>query len=211
MKPIGFFGGTFDPIHLGHLRMAIEVMETFALESLTLLPNKVPPHRPQPIASAEQRLTMTQLAVKDIAGLTVDDLELKRDGDSYTVDTLEHLARKFPGRPLLFMMGMDSLLSFTAWHGWQRILQLASLAVCCRPGHRLEPDALDAQLSTRLSTGPIIGPGQIVPLTTTELAISATDIRTRVKNGQRLDFLLPRAVVEYIQTSGLYRADSASC
>lgn len=210
MKPLGLFGGTFDPIHLGHLRMAIEVMETFELESLHLLPNKVPPHRPQPLASAEQRLAMTRLAVEAVSGLVVDERELKRPGDSYTVDTLEDVAREFPGRPLLFMMGMDSLLSFTSWHGWQRILELASLAVCCRPGHRLDSDSLDVQLSWRLGEGPVTGPGQILPITTTELAISATDIRTRAKNGQRLDFLLPKAVADYIQASGLYRADKAS-
>lgn len=210
MSPLGLFGGTFDPIHNGHLRMAVEVMEAFALDTLTLLPNKVPPHRPQPLASAPQRLAMTQRAADGVKGLVVDDRELRRASDSYTVDTLEELAAEHPGRPLLFIMGMDSLLSFTSWHSWPRILELASLAVCCRPGHQLDPDQLDPALVAKLSQAPVTGPGQICALTTTELAISATDIRARIKQGRRLDFLVPKAVEDYIRAQGLYRPHQAS-
>ncbi|WKE66630.1 nicotinate-nucleotide adenylyltransferase [Gallaecimonas kandeliae] len=210
MKPLGLFGGTFDPIHNGHLRLAVEVLEAFGLESLSLLPNKAPPHRAQPLADAGQRLAMARLAVEGVPGLKVDDIELRRAGHSYTVDTLEAFAGEHPGRPLLFVMGMDSLLSFTSWHRWQRILELASLAVCCRPGHLLDPLALDTRLASCLGEGPVTGPGAIRALTTTELAISATDIRARIAQGQRLDFLVPQAVAQYIEAQGLYRTPAAS-
>ncbi|WP_406663729.1 nicotinate-nucleotide adenylyltransferase [Gallaecimonas sp. GXIMD1310] len=210
MKPLGIFGGTFDPIHYGHLRLAVEVLEHFDLEQLVLLPNKAPPHRTQPLASAAHRLAMTQLAVAGVTGLAVDGRELQRAGASYSVDTLQELAAEHPGQPLLFVMGMDSLLSFTSWHQWQQILALASLAVCCRPGHCLDPATLHPALASRLSEQAITGPGQIVTVTSTELAISATDIRQRIGAGQRSDFLLPPAVADYIRHHRLYRAPAAS-
>ncbi|WP_341503389.1 nicotinate-nucleotide adenylyltransferase [Gallaecimonas sp. GXIMD4217] len=207
MSTLGLFGGTFDPIHLGHLRMAEEVREAFGLEQVSLLPNHVPPHRANPLSAPRHRLAMARLAVRDNPTLVVDDRELRRNSPSYTLLTLQELKAEAPQRGLLFIMGMDSLLSFTSWHQWQRILELCSLAVCCRPGHVLEKQQLAEPLRERLVEHPreVTGPGQICCLATTELAISATDIRARVAAGQSLRYLVPDAVAGYIDEHGLYR------
>ena len=127
MKPIGILGGTFDPIHFGHLRSGLEVYESLEFEHIRLIPCGVPPHRELPIASNEQRLAMMRLAVEDNTKLIVDQRELQREGPSYTVDTLLELRQEFPDTPLCLIIGSDAFLGLDSWHQWKKIPQLAHL------------------------------------------------------------------------------------
>ncbi|EIJ36401.1 nicotinate-nucleotide adenylyltransferase [Thiothrix nivea] len=203
---IGILGGTFDPIHFGHLRTALEVAEHFGIPDMRLIPGKVPPHRPQPVATPEQRLTMLQAAIASEPCLQADDRELRRDGYSYSFDTLTSIRAEVGGkRPLLFTLGFDAFQHFQSWHRWQEILQLAHLVVVHRPGYSLPPEGWHTPfLGTNpddLHTTPA---GNIYSLAVTALDISATDLRTRLKAGKNPRYLLPDTVLGYIQTHQLY-------
>src|SRR5579863_5037302 len=134
MKPIGVFGGTFDPIHCGHLRTAFELWQELQLAEVRFLPTGSPPHRDKLYASAELRLQMVQAAVADQAGFVVDDREVRRSGLSYSVDTLSELRRENPRTPLCLLLGMDAFLGLPNWHRWREILDLAHVVVATRPG-----------------------------------------------------------------------------
>ena len=136
MNPIGIFGGTFDPIHYGHLRTAFELLQALRLGELRFMPAGNPPHREQPMASAEQRVAMVRAATAGQPGFTVDDRETRREGPSYSVDTLAGLRAEHPTRPLCLIVGMDAFLGLPKWHQWQDILKLAHLVVAHRPGWR---------------------------------------------------------------------------
>lgn len=203
---IGILGGTFDPIHFGHLRTALEVAEHFGIPDMRLIPGKVPPHRPQPVATPEQRLTMLQAAIASEPCLQADDRELRRDGYSYSFDTLTSIRTEVGDEcPLLFTLGFDAFQHFQSWHRWQEILQLAHLVVVHRPGYSLPPEGWHTPfLSTNpddLRTTPA---GNIYSLAVTALDISATDLRIRLKTGKNPRYLLPDAVLGYIQTHQLY-------
>ena len=131
---IGILGGTFDPIHYGHLTPAREAMQALGLEHIRLMPNHIPPHRPQPVASSEQRLAMVTLAASEFGGFQVDDRELRRQSPSFTFDTLRQLRHELPDTPICFLIGMDSLLSLPTWHRWQELTDYAHLVVSVRPG-----------------------------------------------------------------------------
>jgi len=206
------FGGTFDPIHYGHLRPVEALAAEVGLNQVTLLPNHVPPHRPQPEASAQQRLTMVELAIADNPLFAVDDRELQRSSPSYTVETLETL-RKERGstQPLAFIIGQDSLLSLHKWHLWQDLLSYCHLLVLARPGYgeQMETPALQRWLerhrvrdAAALSEQP---QGYLYLAQTPLLEISATEIRERRHHGISCDDLLPRSVQRYIELQGLYR------
>ncbi len=203
---IGIFGGTFDPIHHGHLRTALEVAEHFAIPDMRLIPGKVPPHRPQPVASPEHRFAMLQLAVADEPCLQADGRELQRAGFSYSVDTLESFRRELGGIcPILFALGFDAFLNFQSWHRWQDILQLAHLVVVHRPGYSLPPAGWYSPFMEHDPQALQHSPsGRIYPLAVTALEISATDLRKRLKTGKNPRYLLPDAVFGYIQTHQLY-------
>ncbi|WP_145525762.1 nicotinate-nucleotide adenylyltransferase [Yersinia vastinensis] len=206
------FGGTFDPIHYGHLKPVEALAQEVGLQHIILLPNNVPPHRPQPEANAQQRLKMVELAVTGNPLFSVDSRELLRDSPSFTIDTLESL-RKERGaeQPLAFIIGQDSLLSLHKWHRWESLLDMCHLLVCARPGYSQTLDTVELQhwleahqvfdpqvLSTRSH-------GAIYLANTPLLDISATDIRHRRHQGESCDDLLPRAVQRYIELQGLYR------
>lgn len=207
-----FFGGTFDPIHYGHLKPVTALAQEVGLEHVTLLPNHVPPHRPQPEANAQQRLTMVALAIRDNPLFSVDDRELHRTTPSYTIDTLEALRRERGARaPLAFIIGQDSLLTLHKWHRWEEIIHYCHLLVCARPGYS---DTLDTPaLQNWLEQHRVSDPqrlrrqphGFIYLADTPLLAISATDIRQRRHQGLSCDDLLPRPVQRYIELQGLYR------
>ena len=131
---IGIFGGTFDPIHYGHLRPAQEAMQKLALAELRFVPAAQPPHRPPPLASAAQRLAMIELAIRDLPGFRADDRELQRGGLSYTVLTLESLRAELGNTPLCLLVGADQFRNFETWHRWQEIPDLVHLVVLNRPG-----------------------------------------------------------------------------
>lgn len=142
----GFYGGTFDPVHQGHLQLALFARDYCQFDSLTLIPCHLPPHRAMPVA-ATHRLAMLQLAIAPYPFLTINEMELKRAQASYTVDTLTLLRQQYPKDSLWFLIGMDSLLSFRRWHRWQDILGLAHLVVFQRPGYSAEAEEAQWLLS----------------------------------------------------------------
>ena len=212
MGPIGVFGGTFDPIHLGHLRTALELLDKFALAQIRFVPCRHPPDQKSPVASAELRLQMVQLAVSSESDFVVDDRELNRDGPSYSIATLESLRDEFPDRILALIIGMDAFLAFTSWHRWQDILRLAHLIVACRPGSDL-PDTGDigellvhhgGRESSDLRGN---SAGRILVHAVTQLEISSSAIRGMVSRGADPRFLVPEAVEKFVEESGCYTSD----
>jgi len=204
---IGIFGGTFDPVHYGHLRSALEVKELFGLDEVRLIPCYQPPHRDQPKASATMRLQMLQQAINHEPGLVVDSRELNRAGPSYMVDTLKSLREEFSEQTLLLFIGSDAFEKLTSWHRWQQLFDYAHLVVLTRPGYAIK--SLDsffnprlADDKTELSKTPA---GSIFFQPVTQLDISATAIRNMIALKQSPRFLLPDAVIEYIQQHQLYQ------
>ncbi len=204
---IGVLGGTFDPIHFGHLRTALEIAESCGMEQVRFIPGSVPPHRPQPQATAEQRWQMVQRAVANEPLFVADRRELERAGESYTVDTLTSVRADLGARvPLAFILGMDAFLAFRSWHRWQDIMQLAHLVVMRRPGSEADPtdwygDSL-ATSTCELNESPA---GRVRFLQVTQLDISATAIRNARQAGRSLRFLLPEAVHAYVEAENLYQ------
>ena len=145
-KAIGILGGTFDPIHLGHLRMAIELYDVLDLAKVHIIPCFQPVHRKQPVASPEQRLAMVKCAVQDEPALFADDREIRRKNPSYMIDTLLELRAEMPGTPLALMVGIDAFLGFTSWHRWREILEQAHIIVAHRPHYHLPSAGIIADL-----------------------------------------------------------------
>ncbi|UUY10049.1 nicotinate-nucleotide adenylyltransferase [Pseudomonas sp. J452] len=214
-RRIGILGGTFNPVHIAHLRGALEVAEQMALDELRLVPSARPPHRAAPQATAEQRLAMVQLAVEGEPRLAVDDRELRRDKPSFTYDTLESLRGELAADDLLFLLlGWDAFCGLPTWHRWQELLQHCHILVLQRPDADSEaPEALRDLLAARSVNDPqgLVGPsGQIAFVWQTPLAVSATQIRHLLAEGRSVRFLVPDAVLAYIQTHGLYRGQTDS-
>lgn len=206
----GIFGGTFDPVHFGHLRAAIEVKEKLQLDDFRLLPAGTPALRPRTCATADHRLAMLQLALSDYADLTVDDREVLREGYSYMVDTLDEIRSEEGDSPLLLIIGQDAANALDRWHQWRRLFGLAHLVIMRRP-HSADTwsGELLEQIRPRLVHTPhelFDAPGGLIlPLELTQLAISSTDIRRRLRAGLSPRFLLPQAVIDYIRKHGLYQ------
>ncbi|MCL7461146.1 nicotinate-nucleotide adenylyltransferase [Pseudomonas sp. NW5] len=214
-RRIGLLGGTFDPIHIGHLRAALEVAEQFALDELRLIPSARPPHRGTPQVSAQQRLDMVRLAVEGVAPLCVDDRELHRERPSWTIDTLESLRLELGAEVRLFLLlGWDAFCGLPSWHRWQELLAHCHILVLQRPDADSEaPEALRNLLAARSVNDPraLSGPaGQIAFVWQMPLAVSATQLRERLAAGHSIRFLVPDAVLHYIHAHGLYRADSVT-
>jgi len=210
-RRIGLLGGTFDPIHIGHLRAALEVAEQFALDELRLIPSARPPHRGAPQVSAEARLDMARLAVQGVAPLTVDDRELRRDRPSWTIETLESLRGELGAEVRLFLLlGWDAFCGLPTWHRWQELLEHCHILVLQRPDADSDaPEALRDLLAARSVADPrsLDGPaGQIAFVWQMPLAVSATQLRERLAAGRSIRFLVPDAVLAYIHAHGLYRA-----
>ncbi len=204
---IGIFGGTFDPVHYGHLRAATEVKDIFGLSQLRLIPCAQPAHRMQPLASAVMRVQMLQLAIADHSDFIIDTRELERHGNSYTVDTLTTLRDEFLDSSLLLFIGSDAFQSLTHWYHWQQLFELAHIVVMTRPGYEIPP--LDGFFNSRLTlqrTDLQQKPaGKLFFQTITLLDISATTIRQLIAEQRNPDFLLPPAVIRYIAEQGLYQ------
>jgi len=204
---IGIFGGTFDPIHYGHLRSALEVQELFGLDEVRLIPCFQPPHRDMPAATAAMRLRMLQLAINHLPGMTIDTRELDRAGPSYMVDTLKSLHEDFPGQALLLFIGSDAFENLTGWHRWQQLFDYAHIVVLTRPGYAIK--SLDAFFNHRLvndKTGlSHTQAGLVLFQPVTQLDISATAIRNMIGQKQSPRFLLPDTVIEYINQNKLYQ------
>lgn len=209
-KTLGIFGGTFDPIHIGHLRMALEIKQQLQLDEMRLLPCYLPPHRPAPGATADERVAMLKLAVQDCAELVIDARELQRDKPSYTYDTLCELRAEVGTEVgLCLCMGMDSFVTLDSWHNWEQLLQLANIVVVARPGWFLpESGAVADLLSLHRGNSDVIAQhsaGAIVLLEQRLLPISATDIRAQIHAGYSPQFLVPDVVWNYIRSHRLYQ------
>lgn len=207
---IGIFGGTFNPVHIGHLRSALEVAQLMRLDELRLIPSAKPPHRAEPEVCADERLALVRLAVENAPPLQVDDRELKRDRPSYTIETLESLRQELGWEVELYLiMGWDAYCGLPSWHRWQAIFDHCHVLVLQRPDADSEaPEALrDVQAARSLSDpNAISGPfGHIGFIWQTPLAISATQIRQLLAQGQSVRYLVPDAVLDYINAHGLYR------
>ena len=215
IAPIGILGGTFDPIHDGHLRIAEELGEKLRLAEVLIVPSGTPPHRGAPAAAAGHRLAMARLAASGNSRFKVDDRELRRQGPGYTFDTLAELrAESGAARPLVLLIGADVFLEFATWHRWHEIFGLAHVAVAHRPGSPVEhwrsrmPQPLAREYSARLMQQPLathLSPaGGIVVLPFTALDIAATAIRDMLRAGASPRYLLPAAVLDYIRENRLY-------
>lgn len=208
---IGVFGGTFDPVHYGHLRAALEAMESLHLQDFRLLPAGTPPHRVNTFAAADHRLAMLKLALSRYPELQVDDREVRREGSSFMVDTLGEIRREAGDVPILMMIGQDAANVLDQWHDWQSLFDLAHLVIMRRPESKhVYSGALFAQVQPRLVNDPKqlhhSPAGLILPLEVTQLAISSTEIRRQIRLGLSPRFLLPDAVIDYIKEHGLYRS-----
>jgi nicotinate-nucleotide adenylyltransferase len=209
VRPIGILGGTFDPIHFGHLRAAFELNELLDLERVLFVPAADPPHRGKPLADARTRLAMVRAAVEDEPGFLADDRELRRAGPSYTVLTLEELRREHGQRPLVLMLGMDAYLGLPTWHRWTELLDLAHLAVAHRPG--AWPPGMGEMgdlLAARRAVAPAelasVPAGRIFVHPGTQLDISSTDLRDALRAGKDPRYLMPEPVRRMIIATGIY-------
>ncbi|RWU24116.1 nicotinic acid mononucleotide adenylyltransferase [Pseudomonas alkylphenolica] len=210
-RRVGVLGGTFDPIHIGHLRSALEVAEGLTLDELRLMPNARPPHRDTPQVSAQDRLEMVRCAVAGVPMLSVDARELARDTPSYTIETLELMRAEMAASDQLFLLlGWDAFCGLPSWHRWEELLQHCHILVLQRPDADVEPpDALRNLLAARSVSDPqaLAGPaGNIAFVWQTPLAVSATQIRQLLASGKSVRFLVPDAVLAYIDAHNLYRA-----
>ena len=193
MERIGIFGGTFDPPHVAHQIAGELAVENFALDRLLFVPANVPPHKAHhTMASPHDRFAMTELAIQGNPHFAASDIEIVRQGTSYTIDTLHALKETFQSAKLYLFIGMDNLAIFDAWHRWQEIFGQCQVVVMARPSHQLEQ--IDPKLRDQVKFMPI-------PL----LEISSTGIRDRLRAGKSIRYMVPESVRSYIVEHGLYQ------
>jgi nicotinate-nucleotide adenylyltransferase len=218
---IGLFGGTFNPIHFGHLRAALEVQEGLGLDKVFLIPAAVPPHKAQVgVAAAADRLRMATLAVEGAPGLAVSDVETRREGPSYTVDTVRYFRSELPaGTAIFLVVGWDAFLEIDTWKSFRKLLGLAPVVVISRPDaanrcpepdgkllqdfmrSRISPDCTLSETPVGVSAPGVQG---VTLFPVTALDVSSRRIRDLVKAGRSIRFLVPESVRQYIKTKGLY-------
>jgi len=207
-------GGTFDPVHYGHLRMAEEVKECLRIERVIFIPAANPPHKEEhSFTAAEHRLNMVRLAIEGNPAFEASEREIQRGGVSYSVETLREIAGEEPDREIHFIVGADSFNEITSWHKYEELFQLANIIVVPRPGYALGqvedvlPVAVASHFCYDEARGIYRGDGGrfIRFVETTGMGISASEIRGRVKRGASIRYLLPAPVAEYIEKEGLYR------
>ena len=208
-EPIGLFGGTFDPIHYGHLRTAFELWQSLRLAQVRFLPTGNPPHRELSLASPELRLQMVNAAIAGQSAFVVDDREMRRTGISYSVDTLLDVRTEFPQRSLCLMLGMDAFLGMPNWHRWQEIFDLAHVVVAHRPGWKAPMTGPLGEVMVDRGTGSIhdlhqAKAGRVYVHAVTQLEISSTDLRQLIYAHRDLRYLVPDAVRELIVSTGCY-------
>lgn len=207
-RPIGLYGGSFDPVHLGHLRTALEVSELLNLDRVHFLPSRLPPHREAPRAEADIRVRMLEAAVANVDGFHVDQRELQRAGESYTIDTLMSLREELPGRSLVLILGMDAFLGLPDWHRAGELIDYAHFIVAHRPGWQPpQTGVIGEWLAERLAPGPealATGAGRFYVHPVTALDISSTAIRDGIKRGGDPRFLVPESVRTILEQSQCY-------
>jgi len=209
MKLLGIFGGTFDPIHYGHLRTAFEMLEVLRFDEVSFVPSGEPPHRGQTFADAEQRLAMVSVATQGQPGFSVNDCELRREGPSYTIDTLATIRKEQPDVALGLIVGMDAFLGLTSWHHWSEILDFAHIVVAHRPGWEVPETGEIGKLVAAHGTQDIedfheTSHGRIFVHAVTQLEIASTEIRNLIAAGRDPKFLIPDAVRDVILESRCY-------
>jgi len=210
MRAIGIFGGTFDPIHYGHLRTAFELLQALGLGELRLVPAGRPPHRAAPLCDADRRLEMLRAAAAGQPGFVVDDRELRRDGPSYTVTTLRELRAEAPARPLCLIVGMDAFLGLPQWHEWRALVELAHLVVAHRPGWSAPREGPLGELLAQRRTERVADlhaapSGRVHVRAVTQLEISSSAVRELIVAGSDPRYLLPDAVRAIIRDTGCYQ------
>jgi nicotinate-nucleotide adenylyltransferase len=210
VKPIGIFGGTFDPIHYGHLRSAFELLQALELLEVRFMPCGDPPHRGLTFASAEQRSRLVDRAIAGQDGFVLDDREIHRAGPSYTVDTLAAMRKEFPDHALCLIIGMDAFLGLTSWHRWEEIPDLAHIVVAHRPGWKAPDfgalgDLIADRGTHRITDLHEASCGRVHIHAVTQLEIASTEIRELVAAGRDPRFLMPDAVRNEIRETGLYK------
>ena len=216
-QKLGILGGTFNPIHYGHLAAAEEVRDRLKLDRVLIIPSHIPPHKQEKdVPSAVQRMEMVHLATAGNANFEPSDIEIRRGGSSYTIDTLTALRQVYPGTDFFFITGLDTFLEIQTWQKWEEVLRLCCFVVLSRPGYRFidlmkvdfmrqfEKELVGLDQETLQQTIVSAGAFQVclerIPL----YDISSTDIRKRVKEGSSIKYLLPEAVEIYIMKSRLY-------
>ncbi|MBI2962213.1 MAG: nicotinate-nucleotide adenylyltransferase [Deltaproteobacteria bacterium] len=218
-RRLGILGGSFDPIHLGHLRSAEEVRETLALDLVYFVPAHEPPHKPQrQLASGRDRLAMAERAIADNPAFRVSAIEIERGGVSYSVDTLAAFAARESDATLFFVLGIDAFREMQTWKDVVRVFELANVAVTSRPPHAAEPSIEHlpvaareafcydpATLSFRHRTGTTL---QFLPIT--GIDVSATAVRERARRGSSIRYLVPSSVERYVREHRLYRSGEAN-
>lgn len=194
---LGILGGTFDPIHHAHLFIAEEARVRFGLDRVLFIPNAMPPHKQSyPVTEPANRVAMVRAAIESNPAFELSLVELERPGPSYTVDTLTHLRDRFPGADLFFITGLDTILEIPTWYRPEEVIRLTRFIAAERPGYSWDPG--EQELPEHLVE-------RVLPLSTTHLDISSTDIRRRVRDGLPIRYLTPDSVVEYIRLHSLYR------
>jgi len=210
-QPVGILGGTFDPVHNGHLHLATTFLETLNMAELRFVPLNTPPHRTLPLASAEQRLEMLELAVENQAGLKVDDCEIRRGGISYSIDTLKHLRKILNETPVCLLMGIENFNTLNHWHQWQSLLDYAHIVIANRPGNdnKLTDEEIKNFMDVSITQSVEIlhqqPAGLIMQLDVPMLDISSTQIRKNFQTNLNSDSLLPNKVLDFVQTHHLYK------
>ncbi len=215
---IGIFGGTFDPIHYGHLRVAEEIAETASLQEMRFVPAGAPRLRCAPVASLQHRAAMVRVAIQGNSRFTFDDREIRRDGVSYSLESLRELKQELEGKvTLCFVIGADAFMKLTEWHSWRELFELCHFIIAARPGHPLtiNRDDLPRKLAeecaqrwvSRQDNLKRASSGLIFVAPTTLLDISATTIRARVAAGRSIRYLIPDAVLDYIAVNHLYSGE----
>jgi nicotinate-nucleotide adenylyltransferase len=216
--PIGIMGGTFDPVHFGHLRLAQEASEILGLDRVRWVPAGQPWHRGSPLAPAHHRLEMVRLAIENNGLFELDDAEIRQTAPGYTVETLERLRVEFgTERPLVLLLGTDAFRGLTSWQRWRDLFLLAHIFVAQRPGHSLTPGgmpgALAAEWRKRAGTPDALRErpgGAVITYGTTALDISASAIRAHFAQKRSPRYLLPSPVLDYIETHGLYSKENGA-
>lgn len=209
MQPIGVFGGTFDPIHVGHLRTAFELWQALGLGEVRFVPAGNPPHREQPLAPAALRLEMVRAAVAEEPAFVVDDRELRRAGISYSVDTLAELRAEFPQASLCLLLGMDAFLGLPNWHRWRELFDLAHIVVAHRPGWKAPRMGPLGEMMVDRGTGTVRDlhdrpAGRVFVHAVTQLEISSTELRQLIVAGRDPRYLVPDPVRTIIRETRCY-------
>ena len=211
MQPIGLFGGTFDPLHYGHLRTAFELWQALKLSEVRFMPTGSPPHREQPHASAQLRLQMVKAAIADQPAFVVDDREVRRTGVSYSVDTLTEVRGEYPQRSLCLLLGMDAFLGLPNWHRWRDLLDLAHIIVAHRPGWRAPTMGPLGEVMVDRGTGSVHElheqrAGRIYVHAVTQLEISSTELRQLISQGRDPRYIVPEEVRRITRGTRCYAA-----